>query len=63
MAGTEIVNPDLFKPDPRVLSWLGAAVIPKLESAKDMFVPRERFVVEFKSYKDHFKEVKQASIS
>jgi hypothetical protein len=34
------------------VSWVGAAIVPKLDSSKDLFIPRERFVVEFKQYKD-----------
>lgn len=44
--------------DPRFLSWIGASIIPKLESAKDLFIPREKFIIDFKSYKDHFQEIK-----
>ena len=47
-------NPEQLKSDPRFLSWIGASIIPKLESSKDMFIPREKFLMEFKSYKDNF---------
>jgi hypothetical protein len=36
------------------VSWLGAAIIPKLESSKDMFIPREKFMIEFKPYRENF---------
>ena len=53
------INLDQYKVDPRFLSWIGASIIPKLESAKDMFIMREKFLVEFKPYKDHFAEEKK----
>lgn len=34
------------------MSWMGASILPKLESSKDMFIPREKFVLEYKQYKD-----------
>ena len=40
------------------MSWIGASIIPKLDSSKDLFIAREKFVVEFKPYKDHFVEMK-----
>lgn len=55
-------NADQFKTDPRFLSWVGASIIPKLESAKDMFIPREKFIVEFKSYKDNYNEFRSQAI-
>jgi actin-related protein len=42
------------------VSWLGASILPKLDSSKDLFIPREKFIVEFKSYKDQFAEFKNA---
>lgn len=33
-----------FKTDPRFLSWIGASILPKLESAKDMFISRSRYM-------------------
>ena len=51
-----------FKTDPRALSWIGAAVIPKLESSKDMFITRDKFMVEFQNYRTQFSEIKLAHI-
>lgn len=42
--------------DPRFVSWMGASIIPKLESAKDMFIQRDKFIIDFKSFKDNFNE-------
>lgn len=36
--------------------------MPKLESSKDMFIQRDKFVADFRSYKDHFQEQRQAQI-
>lgn len=27
-----------FKEDPRILSWIGASVIPKIDASRDMFI-------------------------
>lgn len=54
--------PEHLKIDPRFTSWIGAAVVPKLESSKDMFIQRDKFVADFRSYKDHFQEQRQAQI-
>lgn len=51
--------PEHLKIDPRFTSWMGATVIPKLESAKDMFIQRDKFVVDFKPYKENFAEQRQ----
>jgi len=37
-------------------------VIPKLDSSKDMYVSREKYVASFKNYSDHFEEYKQETI-
>ena len=44
--------PDQLKIDPRFVSWMGASIIPKLESSKDMFISREKFMIDFKPFKD-----------
>jgi actin-related protein len=56
------VEPPQFKTDPRYLSWIGGSVIPKLDSSKDMYVSREKYVAAFKNYNDHFEECKQETI-
>lgn len=48
------MNAESLRIDPRFVSWMGASIIPKLESSKDMFIPREKFLIEFKAYKDNF---------
>jgi len=48
--------PEHLKIDPRFISWIGASVIPKLEASKDMYIQRDKFLVDFKSYRDHFQE-------
>ena len=47
-----------FKTDPRYLSWIGGSILPKLESAKDMFVSRDKFQAKFTNYKEQFLEQK-----
>ena len=47
-----------FKTDPRYLSWIGASIIPKLESSKDMFISREKYLCLFQNYRDQFQEQK-----
>ncbi len=42
------MNPESLKIDPRFMSWMGASIIPKLESSKDMFIPRDKFVLDYK---------------
>jgi hypothetical protein len=37
-------------------------VIPKLDSSKDMYVSREKYVAAFKNYSDNFEECKQETI-
>ena len=44
------VEPPSFKTDPRYVSWIGGSVIPKLESSKDMYVSREKYIAAFKNY-------------
>lgn len=52
------VEPPQFKTDPRYVSWIGGSVIPKLESSKDMYVTREKYVAAYKNYDEHFEESK-----
>mmetsp|Transcript_10274 Transcript_10274/g.15636 ORF Transcript_10274/g.15636 Transcript_10274/m.15636 type:complete len:161 (+) Transcript_10274:1620-2102(+) len=52
-----------FKTDPRVLSWIGGSVLPKLESSKDMFVPRDKFLVAYKNYETQFQEMKEKQVN
>ena len=33
-----------FKEDPRILSWIGASVIPKLDSSRDMFIQKTKYL-------------------
>lgn len=44
------------------MSWLGASIIPRLDSSKDLFIPREKFIVEYRPYKEHFEEMKKQQI-
>lgn len=48
------MSPETLRIDPRFVSWMGASIIPKLESSKDMFITRDKFLIEFKPYKDNF---------
>lgn len=47
-----------FLADPRFLSWIGASVLPKLESAKEMFINRDKFQSNFVNYREQFAEQK-----
>ena len=51
-----------FNTDPRFLAWIGASIIPKLESAKDMFISRDKFLVNYINYKDQFSELKSKQV-
>jgi hypothetical protein len=42
------VEPPSFKTDPRFVSWIGGSVIPKLESSKDMYVSREKYIAKLR---------------
>ena len=39
--------------DPKTVTWIGGSIIPKLESAKDMFISRERWLGEIEKYDDN----------
>lgn len=41
-----------FKTDPRFLSWIGASILPKLDSSKDMFISRDKFLSKFVNYQE-----------
>ena len=56
------MEPPTFKVDPRFSSWIGGSVIPKLESSKDMYVTREKYVANFNSYEKHFEESKAEGV-
>lgn len=51
-----------FKTDPRFLSWIGASVLPKLDSAKDMFIHRDKFQSRFQNYQEQFMDLKNKQI-
>ena len=40
----------VVKDDGRLLTWMGASIVPKIESSKDMFVARDKWNVEFVPY-------------
>ena len=52
-----------FKVDPRFCSWIGGSVIPKLDSSKDMFVTREKYMASYCQYDEHFEEAKTEGIT
>ena len=54
--------PEHLRIDPRFTSWVGASIIPKLESSKDMYIQRDRFCVDFKPYKEHFEEQRRVHV-
>jgi len=43
-----------LKIDARFTSWIGASIIPKLESSKDMYIQRDKFIIDFKPYRENF---------
>ena len=45
------------------MSWIGGSVIPKLESSKDMYIHRDKYVANFTSYDKHFEESKAEGIA
>jgi actin-related protein len=47
-----------FKTDPRFLSWIGASILPKLDSAKDMFIHKDKFQSKFTNYREQFIDLK-----
>lgn len=54
--------PDHLRIDPRFISWVGASIIPKLDSSKDMFIQRDKFVIDFKPFKENFQEQRSQMI-
>jgi actin-related protein len=48
--------PDHLRIDPRFVSWMGASIIPKLESSKDMYIQRDKFMIDFRPFKENFQE-------
>ena len=56
------MEPPTFKVDPRYLSWIGGSVIPKLDSSKDMFISREKYVASFINYEQHLEQSKAEAI-
>jgi actin-related protein len=54
LAQGQQVEPLSFKVDPRYLSWIGASILPRLESCKDLFIDRKKYVLSFEQYKDQF---------
>jgi len=57
------VEPPCFKVDPRYLSWIGGSIIPKLDSSKDMYVSRERYLAPYQNYQEHFDFVRAEGIA
>ena len=56
------VEPPTFKTDPRFLSWIGGSVIPKLDSSKEMYVTRDKYMAAFMNYDRHFEESKAEAV-
>eukprot|EP00347_Sterkiella_histriomuscorum_P001948 403370052 len=56
------MTPETLRIDPRFVSWMGASIIPKLETSKDCFITREKYLIDFKPYKENFQEVKLIEI-
>lgn len=56
------MDPPNFKVDPRFLSWIGASIIPKLDTSKDMYVGRDKYMASFLNYEKHLQKSKVEAI-
>lgn len=48
----EIERVEVINIEPKTVTWIGGSIIPKLDSAKDMFISRERWMGEIEKNED-----------